>query len=523
VKQERVIRSAGVVGGFTLLSRLLGLCRDVLMAAFFGTSPFMSAFVVAFTLPNLFRRLFGEGALSAAFIPVFVETLQEKGRSEAWKLANQIITLTATVLLSAIAIGYLLIYFSCDSVSSQRISLILALLTVMLPYMLFICLAALSMAILNSFQHFAVPAATPCLLNMIWIGAMLFLFPLIGPSLYQRIFVVACAVLIGGIAQLVVQIPVLKRFGYRPTLNLNVSDRHVNRVLMLMGPAALALAITQFNVLIDRLLATLISDWAPAALFFSERLIYLPLGIFATAFSTVLLPTFSSLAAGRRYDEVRTTINHSLRVLLFIMIPAATGLLVLAHPIISMLFQRNAFTQQSTNYTAIALQCYAPGLVVFSLAKIFVPVFYSMQDTKTPLKIGVITVLLNLVINVIFILTLPLRFKHAGIAGATVIAEAFYACTLAFLLHKRIGSPGWTHVITSALKMLAAAIIMGVTAWYSIRLIPPLFSGSSFPPLVIKILSVFSSILLAILVYFASAILLQCQEWKELIKGSRIK
>jgi len=334
----------------------------------------------------------------------------------------------------------------------EKVAIILPLLRIMLPYMIFICLAALSMAILNSFRHFAVPAATPCLLNIIWIFTILTVFPYLSNDQHIQIRAVSWAVLLAGLVQLSAQIPVLMKYGYRFHFSWAWNDRRVGTVLKLMGPAALGLAITQFNVLIDRLLATWVGPWAPASLFFSERLIYFPLGIFATALGTVLLPTFSSHAADKDTFGMRETLNHSLRNLMFVMVPAAVGLFVLAFPIIRMIFQWKTFDVQSTWYTAIALQCYAPGLIVFSLAKVFVPAFYGQQDTLTPVKVGIATVALNIILNLIFIVTLPLNWKHAGLAGATVIAEAFYAVVLAVLLHRRIGSPGWRQIFGSGLR-----------------------------------------------------------------------
>jgi putative peptidoglycan lipid II flippase len=216
--------------------------------------------------------------------------------------------------------------------------------------------------------------------------------------------------------------------------------------------------------MIDRLLAMWVGPQAPSALFYSERLIYFPLGIIATALGTVLLPVFSGHAARADHGQIRQGITDGLRHLLFIMIPAAVGLLVLARPIVQMIFEWKTFSTDSTGLTAIALQCYAPGLVVFSLAKVFVPAFYAMQDTKTPVRIGMIAVGLNLVLNVTFILTLPQGVKHAGIAAATVLAEAFSMTSLALILQKRIGPPDWRKVGNTAGRALAAAVLMAVTA-----------------------------------------------------------
>ncbi|MBN1557514.1 MAG: murein biosynthesis integral membrane protein MurJ, partial [Lentisphaerae bacterium] len=296
---DRLVRHTAVVGSWTGLSRLLGFVREILMAALFGTSTAQSAFVVAFRIPNLFRRLFGEGALSSAFVPVFTDSLAHEGREAAWTLAGRVMALLSVVLSGIVLIGVAAAtgYLHAGD-PAPRTELVLALLRIMLPYMLCICLVALCMAVLNSFHHFLVPAATPVLLNVLWIGALVWVCPHFGETPEARIVGVAWAVLAAGVVQLAVQIPVLVRYGFRGRLSLRWrGDRRVWRVLALMGPAALGLGITQVNVVIDTLLALWIGSWAPAALSFSERLIYLPLGLFATALGTVLLPTFSHQAA----------------------------------------------------------------------------------------------------------------------------------------------------------------------------------------------------------------------------------
>lgn len=451
-----------------MLSRFLGLARDVLMAGFFGTTLPMSAFVVAFTIPNLFRRLFGEGALSAAFVPVLVETREKEGVDQAWKLSNKVLTLTGLVL---IVITALVIVGASAGLFfngiSDKTALTLSLLRIMMPYMIFICLAAVSMGILNSLHHFAVSSFAPAILNVCWIIAVVVVVPRFGNTPEEKIYAVAWAVLLAGFLQWAVQWPVLRRFGWKPTFYPEIfqgseKNPRVKRILLLMGPSALGMAVSQINVMIDRLLAIWIGPAAPAALFFSERLIYFPLGIFATALGTVLLPVFSKHAASDNHEEIRLTIGRSLKQLFYVMLPAACGLFVLAFPVVQMIFEWKSFDATSTWMTAIALQCYAPGLIIFSLAKIFVPAFYAMQDTRTPVRIAICAVLVNLALNITFILTLPQSVKHAGIAAATVIAEGFAAVCLALVLQKRIGKPDWSGVGQSCLRYLLAAIVMCV-------------------------------------------------------------
>ena len=452
MEKGRIIRSTGVVGAFTSLSRLLGLARDVLMAGFFGTSLVMSAFVVAFTIPNLFRRLFGEGALSSAFVPVLVETREKEGDEAAWALVNRVFVLLAAILtLITLAV---ILFAATASVANPKAAAVI-----------FICLAAVSMGILNSFHHFAVSAFAPSLLNILWIATMLFVVPNLGNSPEEKIRYVAWAVLLAGFLQWAVQWPMLHKLGWRGLGPISggsseATKQKVKQILCLMGPAALGMAVLQLNVVIDRLLAMWVSKEAPAALFFSERLIYFPLGIIATALGTVLLPVFSGHAARNDHEEIRKGVTDGLRHLLFIMTPAAIGLLVLATPVVQMIFEWKEFSADSTWMTAIALQAYAPGLVIFSLAKIFVPAFYGMQDTKTPVKIGIIAVALNLTLNIIFILTLPQAVKHAGLAFATVLSSVFNMSCLALILQKRVGRPDWKSVGATAARSFGAAALM---------------------------------------------------------------
>ena len=511
-----------MIGGFTSISRALGLARDFLTAGFFGTSLPISAFVVAFRIPNLFRALFGEGALSSAFVPVFVAARKNEGDEKAWVLARKVISLIGVVLLCVVALGVLgLTFFIHRAGLGEKAAMILPLARIMLPYLFFICMAGLSMAILNSYHKFALPALTPSLLNITWISFVLVVCPRLGSTLEEQVYGLAWGIFAAGAVQLSVQIPALIRCGYRPGFSLGLSDPRVLRVFTLMGPAALGLAVTQVNVMINSLLATWIGSWAPAALFYAERLLYFPQGILAVALSTVLLPVLSSHAARSDYRQIRATINHSLRHLLFIMIPSAVGLLALARPIVQMIYEWHRFTPRSTDLTSVALQFYAPGLMVFCLAKVFVPVFYATQDTKTPVKIALIAVALNFTMNVAFILTWPLYLKHAGLALATVISEGFNGITLGFFFHRRLGSPGWRQIVTSAAKSLAAAIGMGISATAVHAILFRVGASLGLVAKLNQIQSVLLSILCALVVYIVLALQFRCPELKDVWEALR--
>ena len=462
MQANRILHSARTVGGFTLLSRCFGLVRDILIAYHLGTSLLASAFFVAFTLPNLFRRLFGEGALSAAFIPLFVETREKEGIAAAWKLAQRVGTLLTLLLLliTLIGIGILTLALQLESLSpSWHTTLSLA--RIMLPYLIFICLAALSMGLLNAGGHFTLSAFAPSLLNLTLIATLTLFFPRIACQ-PDQIHLLAWSVLISGLLQLGIQLPSLSKQGARFQPASFHQDPRVRKMLLLMGPAALGVAVTQFNVVIDRLLALWIGDWAPAALFYSERMIYFPLGLIATALGTVLLPTFSNQAAQADRSAISSTLITTLRHMLYIMIPAAVGLLWLSSPVLTTLFNwKGAFDTHSTHLAARALACYAPGLIIFSAAKLIVPAFYALQDTRTPVRIGIRVVGLNLLFNLLAVWLLPTYWKHAGMAAATVLAEGIGMLLLIRTLNNRLPPLPISSLITDAAQHLGRALIMG--------------------------------------------------------------
>lgn len=511
-----------LVGAFTSLSRVLGMVRDLLTAGLFGTSLPMSAFVVAFRIPNLFRRLFGEGALASAFIPVFMETRKNEGEPAAHELASRVLSLAAVGLIVLTSAGVLAAgALRLDAPAGTQRALILPLTQIMLPYMVLICLVALCAAMLNSYHRFTAPALSPSLMNLTWIFTVIVICPLMGDTLEERIYGLAWGVMLSGVIQFAAQIPALRRQGYRFRFTTHWNDPRLHRVFLLMGPATIGLAVTQINVMINSLMAAWIGPWAPAALFYSERLLYLPQGILATAMSTVLLPVFAGHAAAKRGDEILTTMNHSLRMLMFVMVPAAIGLLVLSRPIIQMLFEWGQFDASSTDLTTLALQCYAPGLLVFSLSKVFVPAFYAHQDTRTPVKIGIACVLLNLILNVVFLITLPVNIKHAGLAASTVIAEAFNGFVLAWFVHHRLGSPGWIHMISSAAKALLASGVMALFLWLSLPLVQEQLLALGAPQKIAQVASVLSVIAAGMLVYIAAMRALRGQELGEAITAIR--
>ena len=514
MEQHRVIRSAAKVGSFTLLSRFLGLIRDTLTASAFGISPAMSDFVVAFRLPNLFRALFGEGALSSAFVPVFMATRRQDGEPAAWLVARKTVTVVAVFLaaLVAVAIGGLWLLEQQRPDLAARAPHLLPLMRIMMPYVLLICLAGLLMAMLNACHQFSLPAFTPSLLNITWILTVLFICPHLGATQEQQIYGVAWAVVVAGVIQLGVQVPALMKRGFKPGFTWDIADARVRRVFALMGPTALGQSVTQVNVMVNTLLARWAAPWAPASLFFAERLLYFPQGLLATALSTVLLPVLSGHAAKGDHAQMRATINHGLRTLLFVMIPASVGLLTLAGPITRLIFGWGVFDAAAVGHTAIAVQFYAPGLMVFCLAKVFVPAFYALQDTRTPFRLGLLAVTINFSLNVLFVLTWPEDIRHAGLAFATVISEGVNGLMLGFLLHRRLGSPGWAGIFRGTARALIASAVMAVILLLAYPALERTLHQAGAPAKLVQMGSVLVAIALGILAYFASAALLRAPE-----------
>ena len=506
-----------MVGLFTAASRVLGMIRDQLIAGRLGTSLEASAFVLAFTVPNLFRRLFGEGALSASFLPRFLRCRDQEGVEAAWGLARRVSSVIAAGLFSvcalAVATAWLLPHLLPGLGPKAR--LVLELSQWMLPYTVFICLAAIAMGVLNALHHYATPAAAQLVLNVVLILTLLVLCPLWadgGASAQVR--VMAAAVLVAGVVQLGMQLPPLLARGWRPGWEPALRDPTTRAVLVAMAPAAAAAAVTQLNLLLDRFLAGFVGPHAPAALYFSERLLYLPLGIFAVAAAQVLLPAFSRLAARDDTELVREKTGLAVSMMAFVMLPAGAGLIALALPITRMLYGFGEFSEASVHHTAAALAAYAPGLLVFSLDKVFVPVFLAHRDTRTPLRAGLVAVLTNLGLNLLCLWTLPTRLAVAGLAGSTVLAHGLYILLLARGAHRQFGNCGWGRVLGAFLRCGLAALAMGTCAWA----VQQGLESRVAPGKTGQVISTLGAILTGMGVYVALAAGLRFPEW-QLVRG----
>ena len=470
-----VLRSVSVVSLMTAVSRVLGLVREVAMAYFFGTSALKSAFDLAFVVPNLFRRLFGEGALSSAFVPVFSETLVKESRERAYQFAVRVISLLVAVLGAVTVIGILLTWpMEWWLPPDSRWLIPLPMLRVMLPYALLICVAAMLSGILNALARFAIPSLTPFLLNLIWIVTLCVACPLLRGLPEQQIVVLSWTILFAGLAQILFQLPALSKQGFRFRLVFSgvFADPKLRRVLALMVPAALGIGIIQINVCLDKVLAFWADPAAPAALEYAERIVYLPLGMFGTAFMTVLLPTFSKQAAMGDTALMRDTLERAIRNLAVIMAPCSAALLVLALPVITLIYgiKGGQFNESSAVLSARALAAYAPGLLVFCLQKALTPVFYGLQDIKTPMRVSLVCLILNVAFNVTSVILLPAGWKHVGIAGSTVVTSLINGAILTVILRRRgdflrIPAVAWPVIRAVGCAVTMALAALGTHAW----------------------------------------------------------
>ena len=467
----RIVRAAGVVSGATLLSRILGFVRDLIIARAFGAGTATDAFFAAFRIPNMLRELLGEGALSAAFIPVFTEAFTKRGRESAWRLAWTILTLLALLLVLISIAGILLAPWLVRLIAPgfqaipSKLHLAIYLTRLMFPYILFIGVAALFMGILNSQGHFATPALSPSILNIAMIGCALFLTPYVDPP----ILALAIGVLIGGVGQLLIQIPVVWRRGMGAHRGFDLSDPAVGRISRLMTPGVAGLAITQVNVFIGTLLASLMGEGGISILYYAFRLIQLPIGVFGVAIATAAFPAMARQAANRSLGEVGATVAYAIRLVLFVTLPAMIGLMVFRIPIVQLLFERGAFDRTVTLATAEVVLFYAFGLGAYVSNRILVPAFYSLQDTATPVKIGMVAVTVNIASSLLLMRPMGL----AGLALATSLSSFVNLGLLLIVLRRRLGQlPGLSF--RSLAPLGGAAIAMALIALSLVYLRNPL-------------------------------------------------
>lgn len=467
-----LLRALATVSGLTLVSRILGFVRDFVIARTFGAGVATDAFFVAFRLPNLLRRMFAEGAFSQAFVPILAEYKNRQGDAAAHQLVNRVATVlslvVAAISLAGIVAAPLLIYVSAPGFSADpdKFALTVELTRITFPYILFMSIVALAGGVLNTWSRFAIPAITPVLLNLAFIGMALFAAPYFDPP----VLALAWAVFLGGVLQVALQLRPLARIGMLPRFDLKLSDPGVRRVVTLMLPAMLGVSVAQVSLVINTIFASFLQSGSVSWLYYADRLMEFPAGLLGVALGTILLPSLSRLHASERREEFSAMLDWGLRLTLMLTLPAALALAMLAVPLIATLFYHGAFTGEDVMQTRLALIAYSVGLTGLIMVKILAPGFYARQDIRTPVKFAVITLIATQLMNLAFIVP----FKHAGLALAIGLASLLNAGLLYHGLRRRgvyrplPGWPGFAGRLAVALAVLAAILWsgMGEAAWW---------------------------------------------------------
>ncbi len=458
-----LLRAFAAVSSMTLVSRILGLVRDMLIARIFGAGMATDAFFVAFRIPNLLRRLFAEGAFSYAFVPILSEYKNHRTLEETHKLIDHVAALMGIVLFVVTLIGViaapLIIYVSAPGFSAnpQKFSLTVELLQITFPYILFISLVSLSGGILNTFGKFSVPAFTPAFLNLSFIGCALWLAPLLDPP----VLALAWAVFIGGVLQLAFQLPFLVRVKLLPRPRLKSNDTGAWRVVKQMGPAVFGVSVGQISLLISTIFASFLITGSVSWLYYADRLMEFPAGLLGVALGTILLPSLSRYYTSNSIEKYSQLLDWGLRLTVMMTLPAALALALLATPLITTLFYHGEFSVNDVWMTRNALVAYSIGLLGLILIKVLAPGFYARQNIKTPVKIAVITLAVTQLMNLAFIIPL----QHTGLA----LAISLGACFNAGLLYYKLRShqiyqpqPGW---LIFFIKVLTSLVVLAAVLW----------------------------------------------------------
>jgi putative peptidoglycan lipid II flippase len=531
----RLFSGLRIVASSTLLSRVLGMVREMASGWLFGAGSTWDAFSIAFMIPNLSRRLFGEGALSATFLPVFARQLENDdspGRPSAWQLASAVFALLAAGLSLLVIVGeVLLLVLAWSFAGPSDTQLMLGLTAVMLPYALLICLAAQVTAVLHAVGHFTWPALVPVVLNVCWIASIWLVDPWFEPDRVKQAYALAVCVIIAGALQVALQLPTLRRFGFRFDRRWHNVRPAVREIVRAILPVTLGLSITQINTALDRLLAWAMTQpadrsvgWlsafglefplqpgAVSALSYAERLYQFPLGVFGVALGTVLFPLLSRHAARGEIDRVRNDLSLGLRLVTVIGIPASAGLALVAVPLTRLLFQHGKFSADDTVRTAGTLFAYSAGVWAYCGIPILYRAFYAIGERRIPLNLGLAAVALDLTLN----LSLIWPWAERGLAASTAISASIQVACLAWLIQARVGRLDWQRLASTGAKSLAATGAMSAVCLAALWMTP---AGHG---LLGEVISLCVPILLAVFTYSAAAHGLRIEEFRLLFKSDR--
>jgi putative peptidoglycan lipid II flippase len=470
---KRIIKATATVGGMTMISRILGFVRDMIIARYFGATAGADAFLVAFKIPNFFRRLFAEGAFAQAFVPILSEVKEKRGKAAVKHLIDALSFRLGGILLLVTATGvfgssvWMMVFAPGFMDEPEKFNLAADMLSITFPYLLLISLVAFSSAIMNTYNQFAVPAFTPVFLNLVLISFAVWVSPLLDVP----VMALAWGVLVAGVVQLLFHLPFLYRLGLLPHPTRQ-ADPGVSDVKRLMIPALFGVSVAQINLLVDTVLASFLITGSVSWLYYSDRLMEFPLGVFGVALATVVLPGLSKKAANENWEGFQKDIDSALRLVLIIGVPATLGLLLLAEPLIITLFFYGEFTALDASMSSASLMAYSFGLLGFILVKILAPAFYARKDMKTPVKVAIIALTTNMVMNLILIGP----FAHVGLAAATSISAFINAGLLYWYLTKQdVFRPlaGWgklsIQVLLANVVLVAAILLINpdLTHWLS--------------------------------------------------------
>lgn len=507
-------RSAGVIGIATMMSRVLGLVRDQVLAYFFGAGDAMDAFRIAFRLPNVLRDLFAEGALSAAAVPTFTRALAEGGRATTWRLASNVITVLllvcGVIVLAGIVFAEPLVelYASGFRDVPGKIELTIRLTRIMFPFLAMVATAAVMMATLNALHRFFIPALSPAMFNVATILCAVIAVPLSRWLAIDPIAAIAAGTLLGGLGQIALQWPSLRRAGFRYHFVLDLHDPWLREIGRLMVPGVAGLAAVQINLFVNSWLAAGLGTGAVSWLDYAFRLMYMPIGLFGVSIATASLPTISGHAANRDDPGIRRAVSSGLRMMLMLNVPATVGLVVLATPIVRLIFERGRFTPADTAATAAALVCYAPGLIGYSAVKLVSPSFYAMGDSRVPVISSGASIAFNIAAN----LALVRWLGHRGLALGTASAALLNAGLLLVLLRARLGGLEGRRLLTATIKISVASLAMALAAYYSERALHVPIAGVN---VFAQALRVFTAIGIGMGVLALAAHLLRIEEFTQ--------
>ena len=539
-KQTSVAKSAGIVSIAVMFSRILGLVREMVFANFFGAGFINDAYQVAFRIPNVLRDLFAEGALSAAFVKVFTDYQILKTEEEAWKLAslvlNALVVILSVITILGIIFSPQIVSLIADGFSPEKAALATTLTRIMFPYILFVAMAALAMGVLNTKGNFGVPASSSTVFNIVSIFLGLgFAYWLSGgdwgktgktgfPSDAAQWAIIGMSIgtLIAGASQFLMQVPSLLKIGFRFSPLLNFADEGVRKVGRLMAPAIIGTSAVQINVLVNTYFVTDINGGV-SWLGYAFRLMQFPIGVFGVAIGTASIPVLSRLASQKNFDEFRTTLSSSIKLVFLLTLPSACGLVVLGQPIIRLIYQRGAFTESDVPMTAYALAAYAIGLTGYAAIKILSPAFYALDDAKIPMIIAVCSIIVNFIACYYFMELFstygvspeyPDGFGHVGVALATSCVALVNFFALAVMMKKRIGRINGGEIFASFLKIAVASAIMSAVSYFSYYFLASRLGIKGFP---VKLIDALVPIILGAITFFIAAKLLGVKELNQFV------